>query len=274
MSPEAAFKAHLCIGCNTCVEVCPQKAISAPGVRDTQKCDDCFTCVENCPSGAMVCFGKYDTIDSVLDELRPEFSYMQNTGGGVTFSGGEPTLFPAFIEKLSKRLHAEKIHTALETCGYFDPEKAIPFLSDIDLVLFDIKLYDDDAHKKFCGTSNTKIKENFTCLAAQSLARTGPAIWPRLPLIPAITDTHENLTAWAQFLKRIGISYLTLVPYHNLGASKRQWLNLSPAPEFSALTDDRRQASIDLLEQHGFSCFLPGEEDWAQAGYRAERNQG
>jgi pyruvate formate lyase activating enzyme len=175
---------------------------------------------------------------------------------------------------LAKCFHKEKIHTALETCGYFDPQTDNGFLADIDLVLFDIKLYDDAFHKKFCGTSNTKIKENFTRLAAQSLARTGPAIWPRLPLIPTITDTEENLTAWTQFLKRTGIRYLTLVPYHNLGNSKRDWLNLPPAPEFSALTDDRRQASIDLLEQHGFSCFLPGEEDWAQAGYRAERNQG
>jgi pyruvate formate lyase activating enzyme len=266
MPPEAAFKAHLCIDCKTCVEVCPQKAISAPGVRDTQKCEDCFTCVENCPSGAMVCFGKYDTIDSVLDELRPEFSYMQNTGGGVTFSGGEPTLFAEFIRDVSKRLHEEKIHTALETCGYFDPEKSITFLSDIDLVLFDINLYDDAFHKKFCGTSNTKIKETFTRLAAQSLARSGPAIWPRLPLIPTVTDTEENLTAWAQFLKKIGIRYLTLVPYHNLGNSKREWLNLPPASSFPAMTDERINDAVKLLEENGVSCFAPGEEEWGMAG--------
>jgi len=265
IAPELAFKPHLCIDCRTCVNTCLQKALSAPGIRDTQKCDDCFTCVENCPAGAMVCFGKYTTIDSVLEELRPEFPYMKNTGGGVTFSGGEPTLFPEFIGQLSKRLHEEGIHTALETCGFFDSEKEIGFLSDMDLVLFDIKLYDEIAHRRYCGKSNKNIKKNLTRVAAFTLAGTGPIIWPRLPLIPTVTDTTENLTDWAQFLKNIGISYLTLVPYHNMGDGKREWLNLPSAPEFPALTEKRLQVSIDLLGKNGISCFAPGEEDWVQA---------
>jgi len=263
-APELAFKAHLCIDCRTCVNTCPQKAISAPGIRDTQKCDGCFTCVENCPSRAMVCFGKYTTIDSVFEELRPEFPYMKNTGGGVTFSGGEPTLFSEFVGQLSKCLHEEGIHTALETCGFFDPQVDIQFLSDIDLVLFDINLYDETEHLRFCGKSNTKIKQNLTRLAAFASAGTGRAIWPRLPLIPTVTDTTKHLTGWAQFLKNIGISYLTLVPYHNMGDAKREWLNLPSAPKFSALTEKRLQVSIDLLGENGISCFAPGEEDWSQ----------
>jgi len=266
IAPELAFKAHLCIDCRTCVDICPQKAISAPGIRDARKCDLCFTCVENCPSEAMVCFGKYTTIDSVMDELRPEFPYFENSGGGVTFSGGEPTLFPEFIAKLSNCLHGEGIHTALETCGSFDPDTDTGFLSDLDLVLFDIKLYDETAHLKFCGKSNADIKNNLTRLAAFSLGGTGPPVWPRLPLIPSVTDTDENLTEWARFLNKIGISYLTLVPYHNLGASKRQWLNLPPAPEFSALTDERMGEVVKFLGQLGIACFAPGEEDWGQAG--------
>ena len=265
-SPEPAFKSHLCIDCKTCVTVCPAKAISAPGIRDAQTCDGCFLCVENCPSGAMVRFGENYTADDVLEQLRPEFPYMNNTGGGVTFSGGEPTLFPQFVSQLSTRLHEENIHTALETCGYFDLQTDLTFLADIDLMLFDIKLYDDPAHQKFCGTSNIKIKENLTCLAAQSLARTGPAIWPRLPLIPTVTDTQENLTAWAQFLNDIGISYMTLVPYHNLGHSKREWLNLPPAPEFPAMTDERMAEVVTFFGHLGIDCFAPGEEDWERLG--------
>ncbi|MCD6584776.1 MAG: glycyl-radical enzyme activating protein [Desulfobacteraceae bacterium] len=267
--PELAFKAHLCIDCKTCVNTCPQQAMSAPGIRDTQKCDGCFACVENCPSEALVCFGKYYSIDQLVESLRPEFPYMKNTGGGVTFSGGEPTLFLEFVGQLSKRLHEEGIHTALETCGYFDSEKEIGFLSDIDLVLFDIKLYDEKAHRKFCGKSNKMIKQNLTRLSASSLGGTGPVIWPRLPLIPTVTDTTENLTGWAQFLKNIGISFLTLVPYHNMGDGKREWLNLPLASEFPALTEKHLQVSIDLLEKNGISCFAPGEEDWAQTDFKA-----
>ena len=262
VSPEPAFKAHLCIDCKTCVDVCPQNAISAPGIRDSQKCDNCFTCVENCPAEAMVRFGKNYTVDDMIEELRPEFPYMQNTGGGVTFSGGEPTLFPEFVRHLSKRLHDEGIHTALETCGYFDPQTDNGFLADIDLVLFDIKLYDESAHQKFCGKPNSDIKKNLTRFSAFSLDGTGPSVWPRLPLIPTVTDTTENLLAWAEFLKGIGISFLTLVPYHKLGASKRQWLNLPPATDYPAMTDERINDAMKLLETNGISCFAPGEEAW------------
>jgi pyruvate formate lyase activating enzyme len=261
-SPEPAFKVHLCIDCISCVNICPTKAISAPGIRNAQMCDSCFLCVENCPSGAMVCFGKNHTADDVLEKLRPEFPYMKNTGGGVTFSGGEPTLFAAFIAQLAKRLHEEKVHVAMETCGYFDNRADLTFFANIDLVLFDIKLYDDAAHQKFCGTSGIKIKENLTRLAAQSLARTGPAIWLRMPLIPTVTDTEENLTAWAQFLNNIGIPFMTLVPYHNLGHSKREWLNLPPAPGFPAMDDERMTEVAAFLSQLGIDCYVPGEEDW------------
>lgn len=266
-SPELAFKSHLCIDCKSCVNACPQQAISTPGLRDAGKCDLCFTCTDICPAGALVCFGKYTTIDSVMEELRPEFPYFQNTGGGVTFSGGEPTLFSDFIAGLANCLRAEGIHTVLETCGYFDPKADIGFLSDIDLVLFDIKLFEEADHCKFCGTSNTKIKENLTRLADQLLAGAGPPVWPRLPLIPSVTDTAENLTGWAQFLKNIGISRLTLVPYHNLGNSKREWLNLPPAPEFPAITDELLEVAVVLLEKQGIFCFAPGEEDWERAGF-------
>ena len=265
-SPEVSFKAHLCIACNTCVDACPQKAISAPGIRDISACDLCFTCVDQCPSGAMVRFGDDYAVDAVMDALRPEFPYMQNTRGGVTFSGGEPMLFPEYLVELSVQLHEQEIHTTLETCGYFSPDLDLRFLSDIDLVLFDIKLYDDGLHRKFCGTSNAIIKQNLKQLAAQASEKTGPPVWPRLPLIPTVTDTADNLTAWADFLKDIRLSFLTLVPYHNLGASKRQWLNLPSAPNYPAMTDERLQKAKLLLEDRGITCFAPGEEAWERAG--------
>ena len=198
-SPEIAFKSHLCIGCNTCVDVCPQQAISAPGILDASKCDGCLACVDNCPSGAMTCFGDYYSTNEVMHILRPEFPFYENTGGGVTFSGGEPTLFPEYLAQLSARLHEEGVHVAMETCGFFDPDMGDTFLSYIDLVLFDVKLCDPSAHQQFCAASNAKIKENFKRLSALAAGGNGPAVWPRLPLIPTVTDTEENLTHGRDF---------------------------------------------------------------------------
>lgn len=284
-SPEPAFKPRLCIDCKTCVDVCPEKAILKPGHCDQSRCRLCFSCADHCPSGAMTRFGNFSTTASVMDQLRPEFAYYQSSGGGVTFSGGEPMLFPGFITTLSQRLHHEAIHTTLETCGYFHPDvilTPIPqpvkeaqdkqkitrdvrmpaFLSDIDLVLFDVKLFDDVAHRKFCGKGNAFIKKNLSTLAYLAREHAGPVVWPRLPLIPHITDTKENLVAWSEFLHQAGLPYLTIVPYHNLGASKRQWLNLPPAPDIAALTDDDLQRATDILKSCGIACFTPGEEEW------------
>lgn len=286
--PELAFKSHLCIGCNTCVDICPQKAILSPGHQDSDLCRLCFSCVEKCPSTAMTGFGSFQTIESIMVELEPEFPYYQSTGGGVTFSGGEPTLFPEFITGLSRRLHEKAIHTTLETCGYFDPDMVMgtpsrsdekleseivnedfrtpSFLTDIDLVLFDIKLFDEKSHLQFCGKKNRWIKKNLSTLTYLAKEGVGPKLWPRLPLIPGITDTPDNLGRWAELLCRIKLPYLTLVPYHNLAESKRLWLDLAPVPDIQALTDDGLNAAIDILTRHGISCYAPGEENWELAG--------
>ncbi|MCD4743782.1 MAG: glycyl-radical enzyme activating protein, partial [Desulfobacteraceae bacterium] len=124
--PEIAFKQHLCIGCRTCVDKCPEQALSDPGHRNEDKCVSCFTCVEGCSSTAMVCFGDLRSIGSVIDELEPEFPFYLNSKGGVTFSGGEPTLYSEFLLNLTKDLQNKDIHVSMETCGYFSiNDKAI-----------------------------------------------------------------------------------------------------------------------------------------------------
>jgi len=281
--PELAFKAHLCIGCETCLDACPQNAILSPGNRNTDLCRLCFTCVDKCPSSALTRFGVYRSVDDIVEELKSEYAFYKNSGGGVTFSGGEPTLFPDFATRLALALKKDGIHVAIETCGMFqshgmedvtgppdttgptDPTgapqgKVWDFLSLIDLVIFDVKLFDNEAHKQYCGTGNAPIKYNLKYLSKLKQSGQGPDVRLRMPVVPGITDTADNLSGWAGFLAENNFSAITLVPYHNMGESKRSWIGLAPGPDLPSLTDKAMDAVRKFFIAGNFSCFDPGEE--------------
>ncbi len=278
--PELGFKAHLCINCRTCVDICPHGAMTSAGMWDRERCRLCFSCVESCPSGALTRFGVSRSIESLFEELRHEFPLYRNSNGGVTFSGGEPTLFPGFAARLASLLHHHGIHLALETCGQFSLEKhgrvrgqpqsskerpvdsAWSLLSEVDLVLFDLKIFDPGEHSRQCGAGNTRIRNNLVTMAERARNNAGPAVWPRLPLIPGITDTKENLLGWSGLLCRAGLENLTLVPYHRLGDSKRTWLGMEPGPDLLPVTDEAVSTAREVFAQQGITCFSPGEEAW------------
>lgn len=223
---EIAFKSHLCIGCERCVKRCPAHAIAAPGQRNAELCAGCFTCVETCPSGAMTRFGVRRTPEEVIVDLEPEFPLLRNSGGGMTLTGGEPMLFPEFAARLADLLCSEGIPVTLETCGLFNLKRLRPLLAKLQLVLFDIKVFDGEQHRVLCGSDNLVIKENLRFLAEAATRGDGPPVWPRLPLVPGMTDGHANIRSWAGFLQDIGISSVTVLPYHPMGAIKRRWLIL------------------------------------------------
>ncbi len=259
---EIAFKAHLCIGCGTCVDACPHGALAEIGRRDAERCRLCFTCTEACPSEALHRFGLPLSVEDVLARLRPEFPLFKTSGGGVTLSGGEPSLFPGFATALATALRAEDVHVAMETSGRFSPYRTAQLLRHLDLLLYDVKVFDDGLHQKLCGASNERIKANLRELAAAAKGDEVPALWPRLPLIPDMTDARENLLDWAAFLLKLGIDSLTLIPYHRLGASKRGWLGLEAEPDISELSDSRIEYARALLADAGLRVFMPGEEKW------------
>jgi pyruvate formate lyase activating enzyme len=267
---ELAFKAHLCKACGACVDACPEKAILSPGNRDTSVCRLCFECAENCPQGALARFGIFNSVDQILNKLRPEYPYYVNSGGGVTFSGGEPAMYPAFAAELAQRLKHDGIHVAMETCGMFDldktketkPYKEMQYLlANIDLVIFDVKLFHEDNHRKFCGSGNKNIKKNLKTLSEMAQKSNGSlAVWPRLPVIPGITDTRDNLSGWAGFLAENNLFEITLVPYHNMGESKRAWLGLESAPDIPLIDNRAMQIVRETFSSKGIKCCAPGEE--------------
>ena len=226
---EIGFEAGKCVGCGTCMQICPEGALSRdnPFFIDRTLCSLCLQCVENCPSGALDRIGTPMAVEDVVAEVVRDKPFYDTSGGGVTLSGGEPTLFMDYTADLLKALKENGIHTLVETCGLFDinafTEKLSPW---IDTIYFDIKLMDPGAHKQYCGTSNTVILENFKEL--QKRAQNGGAVVvARTPLIRGITDTTDNLKAIAAFLKQCGADAVRLLPYHPLWKEKNCKLGIA-----------------------------------------------
>jgi pyruvate formate lyase activating enzyme len=193
-----------CIGCTTCVTACPNGCLSmtADGlVVDRERCEACGKCVEACPSGAREMVGRVVTVEEVLAELLKDRAYYEKSGGGVTLSGGEPTLQPDFAEALLRGLKEQGISTALDTCGLCSTRRLDRLLPYTDLVLFDLKFQDSNAHRKFTGVSNETILENLKHIRDFIDRQDHPIrLWIRTPLIPGATDAEENLSAIGGYL--------------------------------------------------------------------------
>jgi len=219
---EISFDPKNCIDCGTCREVCPQKALSRSNrfYIDRNKCDLCFLCVDACPSGALEKVGRTMSVDEIVKIILRDKPFFDTSGGGVTLSGGEPTLFMDFTSSLLKSLKQNGIHTLLETCGLFDihkfMDKIYPYL---DVIYCDIKIIDSTAHKKYCGVSNEKILDNFIQLHRQA-SLDGKTLLARTPLIPEITDTESNIRGIAAFLNKLKINEAALLAYNPLWHEK------------------------------------------------------
>ncbi len=220
--PEISFDPRACIDCKTCREICPQQAVSPdnPHYIDRERCDLCFKCVDACPSGALSRVGNSLTTEQVLEKILPDKPFFDTSGGGVTLSGGEPTLFMEYTADLLAALKARHIHTLLETCGFFDFDRFTQMIFPlVDTIYFDLKLHDGVTHQRYCGVSNEKILANFERLVEKAAAA-GKVLLPRTPLIPGITDNQENLKAIAGFLNRLGVKKAALLAYNPLWHEK------------------------------------------------------
>ena len=228
---DLAFDAAECTGCNTCMETCQEAALSRdhPYFIDRHKCSLCLACVETCPSGALSRVGQPMTVDSILQAILKDQSFFNNSGGGVTLSGGEPTMFTGFTSDLLQALKRSGIHTLVETCGMFDmtafEEMLYPF---IDMIYYDIKLIDAEEHTHYCGAPNDRIIANFRHLQKKFLDGFVEII-PRTPLIPGITDTEPNLAGVAKFLGQCRVPAVQLLSYHPLWQMKNQKIGCEDA---------------------------------------------
>lgn len=240
--PELLLLPNRCIGCGACMLVCPNGAISRKDgavVTDRSRCTVCGECVPVCFADARQLVGSAYDIDDAMALIDADARFYGQSGGGVTFSGGEPMNQPDLLLPLAKRCKANGYHTALDTSGYAPWTTFEQILPYIDLVLYDLKLMDEARHQHFTGVSNKLILDNLRKLAAMEID-----LWLRLPLVPGITDTEENLSATAAFLNSLPRKLkLSILLYHNVAAAKYTNLGIAfslpdvPAPDQSCIDE-------------------------------------
>lgn len=220
--PEIMINRNLCTGCGRCVSECAAGACSLSegfSVTDRDKCLVCGRCVEFCPNEARKVSGMTMTVDQVVKEVLKDLKFYENSGGGVTISGGEATFQPDFTIAILKKCKESGLHTAIETCGYTSWEVLESVLEHTDLVLFDIKHMDDDLHRRGTGVSNRKILDNARKTAGQK-----PMI-VRVPLIPGFNDTEQDVREIAAFAATLSKDIdVELLAYNPLGEGKYESL--------------------------------------------------
>jgi len=213
---------YRCIQSKRCIPTCPSSALSFDGdglVVDHSACDACGLCVEACPSGALSIAGREIEAEKLVREIERDVLLFDNSGGGVTFSGGEPLFQPAFLKELLVLCRSRGIHTALETSGQASAKTFESLIDYVDLFLFDLKLLDDEDHRKYTGVSNSLIKKNLKTLTE----RRGGDIILRFPVITGVNDTEKNVEEFRSFARTLrGIREVDLLPYHDVSEKYRR----------------------------------------------------
>ena len=207
---------YKCMHCGTCTHVCPMGAIEFDGTPIIRRsmCIACGSCSAACPSDALKLIGREYTVGELMKEIERDVLYFDNSGGGVTFSGGEPLYQHEFLLEMLKECKKIDIHRTLDTSG-FAPQEVLASVADyVDLFLYDLKLIDEKEHIKYTGVSNAQIKENLRFLVDHGRAKD---VIIRFPVIPEISDTADNVEALAEFISPMkGLKEIDLLPFHDI----------------------------------------------------------
>jgi pyruvate formate lyase activating enzyme len=256
-APELMYRKNLCVSCKECEKTCLQQALSFKEKQlriDRDKCNRCGDCVHACPGGALTIVGKRMNVDDVVEELAKDSAFYNQSNGGITVSGGEPLMQLAFLDAILTACKKKHIHTAVDTSGYSSPSALRRIRNSTDLFLYDLKIMDDNKHRRFIGASNKRILENF-----QMLAEAGSRMLVRFPMIPNINDDEANIEQTAVFITSCGIDSICLLPYHRSGIEKYRSLGRKYRLERTETPSDNRINTVrKRFEAHGVSAMIGG----------------
>ena len=259
---KITFNQENCVLCGACIQCCPANAnIIKKDARGNMhlaflrnKCINCKKCIDVCRFSARDIYGKYMTVDEVFNEIIKDEVFYKRTGGGVTLSGGECTVFPEFSLELLKKAKEKSIHTAIETCGFCKTDIICKLAEYTDLFLYDFKAFSIDIHKKWIGSDNALIKKNL-----ETLLSLEKHIIIRIPLIPEV-NTGVELEKMAEYLHRLkGISEIHILPFHQVGSYKYDLIDehydMRNIKECSYDTAEEAEKS---LTKYGFKVNIGG----------------
>ena len=251
--PQLIFIPQRCIGCGHCIEACLEGAhmlVEGRHVVDRGRCLSCGACAEGCYSGALEMAGQWATVGEVMEEVLRDRIFYDNSGGGVTLSGGEPLAQPEFTRALLEAARDEGVHTALDTSGYSPWRVLERVLEFTDLVLYDLKQMDSEAHRALTGVTNDLIIENLRRLDGHGLP-----IWIRIPLIPGRSDGDPNLHAIGELLSELtNVERVEILGYHRLAESKYERAGMEYTLKgLKPPTAEETESSKQILLVHGLS---------------------
>jgi pyruvate formate lyase activating enzyme len=255
--PEIMIRPSRCLaGCDECVTACQEGAIvKAAGVPavDRARCPACGKCADACPAQAIELVGRRLSAAELVAEVEKDRIFQEESGGGVTFSGGEPLSQPDFLLEVLELCRKKEIPTTVDTCGFAPRDILERVAEKTDLFLFDLKAIDEKKHIASTGVSNRLILENLSRLAAR-----GSRVIVRIPVIPGVNEDEKTVRETARFLRSLGsISDISLLPYHRLGRDKYKGLEKEAAGgDFDPPTADSLGQMRKHLEASGFRVSL------------------
>jgi len=260
IKPEIEYIWHAarCIGCSDCISTCPPHALQWQGkvlVRDMLLCTRCTQCVQVCPALAHEATGWTATVDEVLAEIKKDLPFFDQSGGGVTFSGGEPLLQADFLRALLQQAGELGIHRAVDTTGFAPQDTLAAVAQHTDLFLFDLKHMDDLKHQRYTGVSNKQILSNLRFLAAHE-----KAVHIRFPFIPGVNDDEENIEQTGVFIQSLpGEQTVHVLPFHPAANAKYTKLGQhNPGKDLKSPDTEQTKAVVTKLKSYGLKVGIGG----------------